>query len=99
MRHVYKLFDGPEVRPTGESATMDNFTPTAEEEQTLLFHIVDWRQRSPIQRAVCLSVLRGLQFVPQIAEKLEIPVPVVETAARRLLGQGLRRDNGRLLFH
>lgn len=73
--------------------------PTASEFETLELHIVDWRDRTPVQQAVCLAILRGRCYVPKIAEYLGVSSDMVEQAVQDLMGQGLLRDHHKLLIH
>lgn len=74
--------------------------PTAAELGTLELHISDWQDRTPIEQAICLAVLRGHCYPSQVTKYLGIDVGDFEEALRVLLKNGLVRGNrDRLLLH
>ena len=76
---------------------MEPATPA--ETATLVFHIARWQERPWEEQAVCLAVLRGRSFVPEIAKYLDVSEAWVERKVAGLLGQGLMSDGGKLMLH
>ncbi len=72
--------------------------PTAAELGTLELHISDWQDRTPIEQAIGLAVLRGHCYSSQIARYLAIDVDNCEAALAVLLKNGLVRGKRDRLF-
>ncbi len=73
--------------------------PTASELATLALHITAWGSRSRVQQAICLAILRGHRYVPDIARYLRLGKPEIESALEDLIGEGLLWDVHKLLLH
>ncbi len=63
--------------------------PSAAESETLKLHISDWQNRTSIERAICLAVLRGHRYPSQITTYLAVDVGEFEEALPVLLKNGL----------
>ena len=63
--------------------------PTTAEIGTLELHISDWRDRTPIEQAICLAVLRGYRYPSHITKYLGMEVGDFEEALPILLKNGL----------
>ena len=73
--------------------------PSVSEIETLKIHIVAWADRTVIQQAICLAVLRGHCYLPHIASYLEANEETIERNVGKLIGKGLLWDNHKLLLH
>lgn len=73
--------------------------PSISEFDTLNLHIIDWGNRTPIERAICLAILRGYHYPSRIAAYLGLDESEIDLALPILLKNGLLRDRYKLLLH
>jgi hypothetical protein len=66
--------------------------PTADERATFDMHIGSWGERTPIQRAIGLGVIRDHDSVPKLADYLGLPASVVRDELKGLWGGLLWED-------
>ena len=87
----------PDTREAFEPSEL--VQPTAAELGTLELHISNWQDRTPIEQAICLGVLRGHCYPSQITKYLGMDVGDFEQALPVLLKNGLvRGKRDRLLL-
>ena len=72
--------------------------PTAGEQATLDLHIGSWGERTPIQRGICLGVLRGHDSLPKLEQYLGVPESVLYAEMLPLWGC-LLWDRGVIYLH
>jgi hypothetical protein len=72
--------------------------PSATESETLTLHISNWQNRTPLEQAICLAVLRGHCYPSQITKYLRLDVGEVEAALAVLMKNGLVEVRSKLLL-
>ncbi|MFO1482192.1 MAG: hypothetical protein U1F71_02410 [Verrucomicrobiaceae bacterium] len=72
--------------PLDLPVTANLLVPTSEEERVLKTVIEDWETRAPVQRAICLCLLRGQDTREAIGQTLAISAEDVGTALETVWG-------------
>jgi hypothetical protein len=74
--------------------------PTGDEQYTLDVHIGSWGERTPIQKGICLGVIRGHDSLPKLERYLGVPEAELYPELLGLWG-GLLWENPRekILLH
>ena len=72
--------------------------PTADERATLDLHVGSWAERTPVQRGICLGVLRGHDSLPKLGRYLGVPESALDAEMRPLWGC-LLWDAGVIYLH
>jgi len=60
--------------------------PTADEQYLVDVHVGKWDERTPIQRGICLGIVRGHDSLPKLERYLGLPASVVRDELMGLWG-------------